>query len=587
MSGKGPSRPRSGVRMPPPSSENWPASWLWGPDAPAVTGARGMVATTDRLATDVGVEVLRAGGNAVDAAVAASFALAVVNPEAGNVGGGGFMLVRTREGAVHALDHRSTAPAGATGGMFSDGEGGRSERAELGHLAVAVPGSVAGLWEAHGRFGVRPWPGLVEPAVGLARGFTVTDRYVRSLRPHIVDGLRRFPESEAAFLPGGRVPEAGDVLRQGDLARTLERIRDRGTDGFYRGETAALIVEEMERGGGLLTLDDLAGYAAVWRPPVRFGYRGHTVVSVPPPSSGGLTMAEAAHILEAVGPSGRGGTPWHGPGHVHRLVEAWRRAFADRNHYLADPDFVALPSETLASRAYGRFRASTVAADRATPSSAVGPGVEAFRGEGRTDPTGASPEGRRTTHLSVVDARGMAVAATTTLNTWYGSKLVVPGTGVLLNNEMDDFTATPGVPNHFGLVQGEANAIEPGKRPLSAMTPTLVLDPRGELFLVVGTPGGGTIITTTMQVISNMLDHGMGLSAAVRAPRVHHQHLPDRIDVEPGGLPAEVVAQLEELGHTVRERDEPSGDVQAVLVGDDGRLEGVSDPRRGGVAAGP
>jgi gamma-glutamyltranspeptidase/glutathione hydrolase len=430
---------------------------------------------------------------------------------------------------------------------------------------------VRGLQDAHRRFGSLAWERLVEPAVELARGFTVDERLTRSLEPHIVTGLGRFPSTAAVFLPGGEPPREGATFRQPDLARTLERIRDVGADGFYHGETADLLVAEVLRGGGILTHEDLTGYEAVWREPVRIPYRGRTVVSMPPSSSGGVTLALAAHVLSRWKLAE---LPWHGARHVHLLAEAWRRAFVDRNHYLADPDHVEMPLGTLLSEAYGVHRASGISLTAATPSGEVGPGVAGF-----------GPR-RHTTHVSVVDAEGGAVSLTTTLNTWYGSKVVADGTGVLLNNEMDDFTARPGVPNHFGLVQGEANAIAPGKRMLSAMTPTLVVDGDDRLALVLGAPGGATIITTVFQVVSNVVDHGMTLADAVAAPRVHHQHLPDRISVEPGALPDGVAERLRGLGHDVKEAHEPWGDVQAVAVGADGVLEGVADPRRGGTAMG-
>ncbi len=574
---------------------NWPPEWPYPPDSEPVAAGEAMVVTTDRLASEAGLAILRDGGNAVDAAIATSFALAVVNPEAGNLGGGGYLVVRTADGDLHALDCRSQAPGAASRDLFLDADGEVGERARIGHLAVAVPGSVRGLWEAHRRLGSARWADLVDPAVALARGFVAEERFLRSFVPEIVEGLGRFPATAEIFLPDGAPPELGRTFRQPDLARTLELVRDRGAEGFYRGPTAEKIVAEMERGGGILTHEDLATYTAAWRRPLRFRYRGHRVVSMPPSSSGGIVLGGTARILEAmVGrlaadggvagdgvagggawTGGIGALPWHGPRHVHLLVEAWRRAYADRNRLLADPDFTENPRKTLTSAAYGRWRARDLSFERATPSTEVAPGVEAFRAEDGC-----------TTHLSVVGPAGDAVSHTTTLNTWYGSKVVVPGTGVLLNNEMDDFTAKAGVPNYFGLVQGEANAIEPAKRPLSAMSPTLVLDGDDRLRMVVGTPGGSSIITTVFQVVSNVLDHGMGLAPAVLAPRVHHQHLPDRITYEPGGLPEGVVESLREMGHAVEERERFSGDVQAVLVRSDGTLEGQSDPRRGGVAAG-
>ena len=559
-----------------PATGRWPASWPFaaGREPGAVGGAA--VSTTDRYATEVGVEVLRSGGNAVDAAVAVSFALAVVNPEAGGLGGSGFLLARMADGRTLALDFRGRAPGRATADMFLDADGEVSGRSQLGPLAAAVPGSVKGLWEAHRALGARPWRSLVEPAVVLARGLRVTERLTRSYPPHIVAGLERFAESARIFLPGGRVPSVGETLRQPDLARTLERIAEEGADGFYRGTTAELLVEAMRRDGGILELEDLASYHVARREPIAFTYREHTVLSMPPSSSGGVALAETAHQLADRSLSA---LPWHCDEHVHLLAEAWKRAFADRNHYLADADFEHVPVAELASAAYGGMRGREIGR-RATPSGEVGPGVERHGGAAAA----ARREGDHTTHVSVVDAEGNAVATTTTLNTWYGSKWVAARTGVLLNNEMDDFTTKPGAPNHFGLVQGAANSIVPGKRMLSAMTPTLVLDPGEALRLVLGAPGGATIITTVFQVLSNILDHGMQLADAVAAPRVHHQHRPDRIDVEPGGLSEAVVRELEDRGHSVHERPEPWGDVQAVAVRRGGRLEGAADPRRGGVA---
>jgi gamma-glutamyltranspeptidase/glutathione hydrolase len=540
-----------------------------------------MVATTDRYASEVGASVLEAGGNAIDATVAAAFALAVVNPEAGNLGGGGFLLARMADGRIEALDYRSAAPAAATPDMFVDSGGGASEQSQVGPLAAATPGAVRGLWDAHRALGTLPWGRLLEPAVELARGFRVEERLVRSYEPHIVSGLRRFSESAHVYLPEGRVPRAGETLRQPDLARTLERVRDGGADGFYRGVTAELLVEAVRRGGGLVELSDLASYESVRREPISCSYREHTILSMPPSSSGGVALAETAHILAARDVSS---LAWHGAEHVHLFAEAWRRAFADRNCYLADSDFADVPVEELTDPAYGARRGREIG-PRATPSEDAGPGLgPPGSGGGSRDPGSPNPGGLHTTHVSVVDAAGNAVAMTTTLNTWFGSKWVAAGTGVLMNNEMDDFTTKPGEPNHFGLVQGMANSIEPGKRMLSAMTPTIVTKPDGSLALVVGAPGGATIITTVFQVISNILDHGMPLADAVAAPRVHHQHLPDRLDVEPGGLPADVVSELEQWGHTVREQPEPWGDVQAVGVQENGAIEGVSDPRRGGVA---
>lgn len=526
------------------------------------------MATTDRYATEAGTAVLSEGGNAIDAAVAASLALAVVNPEAGNLGGSGFLLAQLSDGRVEALDYRSVAPAASSRDMFIDENGDVSERSQVGPLAVAVPGSVRGLWEAHASMGVLPWARVVEPAIALARGFTVTDRLARSYPPHIVAGLRRFQDSARIFLPEGCVPRVGETLTQPDLAETLERIRNRGADGFYQGDTARLIANAMRAAGGIIEEDDLASYRVVRRRPLRFRYRDHTIISMPPSSSGGVTLAGIAHMLADRKLSA---LEWHGAEHVHLLAEAWKRAFADRNHHLADPDFADVPVDELVSPAHGARRGRE-----------IGPRASE-RGRVEPAPTGAK-EGDHTTHVSVVDAEGNAVSTTTTLNTWYGSKWVASGTGVLMNNDMDDFTAKPGAANHFGLVQGRVNDIVPGKRPLSAMTPTLLLDPDGALRLVVGAPGGATIITSVFQVISNMLDYGMGIADAVAAPRVHHQHAPDRIDVEPEGLPGDVIERLRDLGHDVDVRPDPWGDVQAVAIHEDGVREGAADPRRGGVA---
>jgi gamma-glutamyltranspeptidase/glutathione hydrolase len=567
------------------SEAAWPESWPYAWDTAPVEADSVMVVTTDAYATEVGLDVLRNGGNAVDAAVAVTFALAVVNPEAGNIGGGGFMVARMADGTATALDYRETAPAAATRDMFLDAEGDLTDRSVVGHLASGVPGTVQGMWAAHQRYGTLPWERLLEPAVELAAGFQVGERFLRSLTPSIQESLRSFPTSASTFLPGGEVPAVGDTLRLPDLARTLIRIRDEGADGFYRGETADLIVAEMERGDGIITHADLEGYDAAWREPVRFRYRDHTVLSMPPSSSGGVTMAEAANILETYDLPSR---PWLDAHRVHLFAEAWKRAYADRNHYLADPAFADMPLDVLTSPGYAAFRAGSIDPESATPSAEVEPGVEAYRSGGAegAEPTGADDDGPHTTHFSIVDGQGSAVSITTTINSWYGSKVTVEGAGFVLNNEMDDFAAKPGTPNQFGLVQGEANAVEPGKRMLSAMTPSVVLDPSGELFMVTGTPGGATIITTVFQTIANVVDHGMNVSQAVLAPRIHHQHLPDQIRYEAGGLTPAVVAELEARGHTVVERSGVSGDVQAILVAPDGRLHAQSDPRRGGVARG-
>ncbi|MYC88845.1 MAG: gamma-glutamyltransferase [Gemmatimonadales bacterium] len=558
----------------------FPDGWPFAAEDAPVTASEGMVASTDEFASRVGIEILAAGGNAVDAAVATGLALAVVNPEAGNLGGGGFMMIRLADGTVFAQDHREKAPLAATRDMYLDEDGNVTDRSVLGHLAAGVPGTVSGLWEAHRRFGALEWTDVVQPSIDLAHGFEVTTRLVSTLDA-AQEGIRAFPHSARIFLPGDAVPGIGDTFAQPDLAAVLTRLRDRGPDDFYRGETAALIVAEMERGGGIITLEDLDRYETVWRDPVAFDYRGYTVHSMPPPSSGGLTMAAIANILERWDLGAMG---WNSPETIHVMAESFRRAYADRNEYLADPDFVELPAGEFLSEAYADSRAATISTERATPSAEVNPGIDAFLDESHT------------THYAVVDSEGNAVAVTTSINSWYGGKVVVEGAGFFLNNTMDDFASKPGTPNQFGLVQGERNAIGPGKRMLSAMSPTIVEDAEGDLFLVTGTPGGATIITTVLQSIFNVVDHGMNVVQAVHAPRVHHQHLPDLVFHEYGGLGGATASALEALGHTVRERDPGppdayftggmSGDLQLIMAMPDGSWTAWSDPRRGGTALG-
>jgi gamma-glutamyltranspeptidase/glutathione hydrolase len=544
----------------------WPAGSL----APTVS-TNGMVVTTDRVASEVGAEILRRGGNAVDAAVATHFALAVVNPEAGNIGGGGFMIVRMADGTTAALDFRETAPGRATRDMFLDSAGNVTRKSLVGPLAAGVPGSVAGMWEAHKRFGSLPWADLVQPAVNLARGIVVHERLASSLQAHQSE-IATNAEGARIFLPGGRAPRVGDRLVQDDLARTLERVAASGADGFYHGETARAIAAEMRATGGLIDTVDLARYRAIWRDPVRIAYRGFEVITMPPPSSGGATLAEMLNILSGYDLRGMG---YLSAAHVHLFTEASRRAFADRNAYLADPDFVPQPVARMSSPAYAAQRRATIRPDRATPSAEVAPGMGP-----------ALREGTHTTHYSIVDAKGNAVAVTTTINSLYGNLMVVRGAGFWLNDEMDDFTAKPGVPNQFGLVQGAANAVAPAKRMLSAMTPTIVLDSAKHVRLVTGSPGGSTIITTVAAMVSNVIDFRMNAADAMAAPRLHHQHLPDTLRYERGGLTPATAAALRAMGHAVSEREGYQGDVQTIMVAPDGRLEGVSDPRRGGAAVG-
>jgi gamma-glutamyltranspeptidase / glutathione hydrolase len=548
-----------------------PGGWPHDLAAPPAVAPLAMVTTDAPLATEVGVAVLRAGGNAVDAAVATAFALAVVYPEAGNIGGGGFMVVRLASGETASLDFREKAPLAATRDMFLDERGEVTDRSVTGHLASGVPGSVAGLWEAHRRYGSRPWPELLAPAIRLAEeGFTVDADLAESIRDQ-ARRLSRFPASAALFLPGGQPLAEGSTWRNPELARVLRRISGSGPAGFYDGETADLIVAEMRRGGGLITADDLRRYRAVWREPVEFDYRGHRVISMPPPSSGGLTLALIAGILEGYDLTRAG---WGATETLHLTAEAMRRAFADRNHFMGDPDFVAVPRQLFLSAEYAARQRATIRRDAATPSDRVAPGL-----------AGGGGDGDHTTHFGVIDAAGNAVALTTTINDLYGSAVTVTGGGFVLNNEMDDFTAKPGTPNMYGLVQGEANAIEPEKRMLSAMTPTIVVAPDGRPLLVTGARGGPRIITAVFQVLSNILDHGMDVAAAVNAPRIHHQHLPDVLFFEAAGLADEQVRALRALGHTVQPRPGYIGNAPTILRRD-GAWTGVADPRQGGTAAG-
>ncbi len=524
-----------------------------------------VVVSGNVIASQVGADIMRRGGNAVDAAVATGFALAVVHPEAGNIGGGGFMVMRMKDGKSFAIDYREVAPGSATRDMFVDQNGNPTNLSITGHLAAGVPGAVAGMAEAHRRLGRLPWRDVVEPAVRLASdGFVVDSFRFRSIESDR-ERLYLFPGSRKAFLPdSGHAPAPGSRWRQADLGRTLAAIRDEGRDGFYRGWVADSIVAEMELGGGIISHQDLIDYRAEWRDPVQIDYRGYTILSMPPASSGGVTMAQILNIME-----GWSSLPKFGTAELlHREAEAMRRAFTDRNVYLGDPAFVQMPMAMLLSQDYADSLHAQIG-DVASKTAPFDPSI-------RT--------GFNTTHYSVVDNEGNAVSVTTTLNSGYGSGVTVSGAGFLLNDEMDDFATAPGKPNMFGLVQGEANRVQPGKRMLSAMTPSIVLNRNDELYMVVGTPGGPRIITMVYHVISNVIDHGMSLEEAVAAPRMHHQALPDLIRVERGGFSDATLEGLRRRGHTVQEGG-TSGDIEAIIR--DGRgWKGVTDPRYGGGGAG-
>ena len=529
----------------------------------------GVVVTASAPATAVGVEVLRRGGNAVDAAVAVGFALAVTHPQAGNIGGGGFMLVRLESGPADFIDFRETAPLASSRDMYLDSLGRPVENMSLlGTMASGVPGTVAGLYKAHELYGSLPWRELILPAVSLARdGFPVSERLASSLK-ELQPYKERFPGLLQFMKKDGAALEPGDTLRQETLAETLERIADAGPDAFYRGPVAEAIVAEMRSGGGIMSMEDLAGYTAREREPVRGLYRGYEIISAPPPSSGGTTLIEILNIVEGFDLGTMG---FMSDRSIHYVVEAERRAYADRARYLGDPDFVNNPVSRLISKEYGETLRESIT-PKATPSSDMSAQPQTDR------------EKKETTHYSIIDGKGNAVAVTYTLNDSFGSKVLVRGAGFLLNNEMDDFSIKAGHPNLYGLVGNEANAIEPGKRMLSSMAPTIVLK-NAHVFLIAGTPGGATIITTVAQIIMDTVDFGMSLEEAVSAPRFHHQWLPDRISVEKETLGIYLRRSLIEKGHSIEDRDKPIGDAQVIEVVGPAAC-GMSDPRGDGSAGG-
>jgi gamma-glutamyltranspeptidase/glutathione hydrolase len=543
--------------------------------APAMAGSQpvrarsGMVVAQEARAAQIGADVLRDGGGAVDAAVATAFALAVTHPAAGNVGGGGFLLYRPAAGPPASYDFRERAPARATATMFLKDGKYDEERHHESHLSVGVPGTVAGLhlaWREHGRL---PWRRLVEPAIALARdGFVVTDGLARSLKDALPK-MQRYPASVAQFSRSGSPYEMGDVLRQPDLALTLERIAARGPAGFYEGETAELVEKEMAAHGGLVTRADLRAYEARRRDPLKGTYRGYDVLSMAPVSSGGTALIEMLNVIEGYDLARTG---YGSAATVHLLAEAMRRAFADRARYLGDPDTnPQMPIQRLISKEYAATLRRTIREDRASVSS-----PESFEWPA---------ESEETTHVSVVDQDRNAVALTYTLEDGYGSKIVVPGAGFLLNNEMGDFNAGPGLTDKEGLIGTEPNLAAPEKRMLSSMTPTIVARDGG-LFMVVGTPGGRTIINTVLQALVNVIDFGMNIQEAIDAPRLHHQWLPDRIQHERFGLSPDSMALLQARGHTLFEAPFNQGAAQGIVVNaKDGVLEGGYDRRSSDSAA--
>ena len=534
-----------------------------------VIASNGMVVSAHPLASQVGVDILKKGGNAVDAAIAVQFALAVVHPSAGNIGGGGFMVYRSGGGEdISTLDFREAAPSGSSRDMYIGERDIVIKNASTrGHLASGVPGVVDGMVKAHEKYGSLKWEDLLNPAIELAiNGHKLTAMEARGL-VRSKDDFIEYNSVRPDFVLEKEWQE-GDIVYYKDLGKTLELIRDKGGDGFYQGETAELIVAEMGRGKGIMTLEDLASYQAKWRQPIVGEYRGHKIISMPPPSSGGIALVQ---LLASVEPYNLAEMGYHTEASMHLITEAERRVYADRATHLGDPDFYEVPVSLLTEAEYNNRRMSNFDPNKASLSDDIKAGKAVYESE-------------QTTHFSIVDKDGNAVSITTTINGGYGSKVFVAGAGFLLNNEMDDFSIKPGFPNMFGLIGGEANAIEPGKRMLSSMTPTIV-EKEGKLLMVVGSPGGSTIITSVFQNVINVIDYGMGMQESVNASRFHHQWKPEIILVEKDGFDSLTLKNLEAMGHTFRERSS-IGRVDAILVLPDNSLEAGADARGDDAAAG-
>jgi gamma-glutamyltranspeptidase/glutathione hydrolase len=542
-----------------------------------VRARHGIVASTNEIASNVGVDIMKRGGNAVDAAIAVAFALAVTHPAAGNLGGGGFMMIRLKDGRTTAIDYREMAPAAATRNIYLDksgnvieGEGGSIE----GYRAAGVPGTVRGMELALKKYGSGKmnWAQLIEPARRLAAsGFTVNYNLSRSLRGSR-EYLSKYTETKRIYLNNGKFYNEGDLFVQPDLAATFARLQQRGPNEFYTGQTAQLIAADMKRHNGLLTSDDLRGYVAKERQPLRGNYRGYEVISMPPPSSGGAVLIEMLNVLEGYDFKQM---DWASSDRYHLMTEAMRRAFADRAEYMGDTDFAKVPIAGLIDKKYAAQLRTTINPERASSSEQVKAGK----------PVGY--ESDETTHFTVVDSEGNAVANTYTLNNSYGSAVVAKGTGLLMNDEMDDFAAKPGTANLYGLIQGERNAVAPRKRPLSAMTPTFVLRKDGSLWFTVGSPGGPTIINTALCVITNVIDYGMNIQQAIDAPRIHHQWLPDELVFEPYGLSGDTQSALSARGHKLA-KPRYLGDAEGIMIEEKtGVRLGATDPRRSdGLAVG-
>ncbi len=541
-----------------------------------VRGRHAMVASQHELASQIGIDILKKGGNAVDAAIAVGIALAVVYPEAGNIGGGGFMMIRKKDGSNAAIDYREMAPAAAGRDIFVDkngdlikGEGGST----IGYRASGVPGTLAGFelaFQKHGSGKIK-WADLIEPSRRLAQnGYRLSHR-LASLLIAYKEHLAKYPDSDRIFLNNGNYYKEGDIFKQSELAQTLGRIQRNGAAEFYSGKTAEMIAADMKANGGLITLEDLKGYRAKEREPLKGNYRGFDIITMPPPSSGGIVMLQVLNMLEAYDIKS---LQYNSAAKYHVLAEASRRAFADRAEYMADPDFASVPTAGLIDKKYAAERRSTIDLEKASSSSQIKFG----------QPLGAEPT--ETTHYTVVDADGMVVSNTYTINDLYGSRVTIKGTGVLMNDEMDDFAAQPGKPNLFGLVQGERNAVQGGKRPLSSMTPTIVLRKDGSVWFALGARGGPRIISAVMQSVINVIDHEMDIQAAIDAPRIHQQWLPDQIFWEPYGLSPDTMKILTEKGHKFAPGPGYIASATGIMIDKEGVRLGAIDSRSDGAAIG-
>ena len=537
----------------------------------AVNSKNGMVSSSDKYATQVGIDILRKGGNAIDDAIAVGFTLAVTYPRAGNIGGGGFMMIRIPEDKIYALDYREKAPQSASKDMFLNENDEIIENASLmGYLASGVPGTVSGFYEAHKRFGILSWSELLEPAINLATNGFIIDRNTVSSLENKYEIFLKISTSSKIFTKNGTKYNVGDKLIQSDLAYTLKIISDKGWSGFYTGEIATLIAKDMKKNDGLISFEDLKNYKCVWRDPIGFNYRNYTIYSMPPPSSGGIILAEILNTLEYYDVSDLG---VNNSELIHVWAEIEKQAYADRAEYLGDSDFIGIPQEKLLSKKYAYTLFQNVNPFRATSSSEIGNLKIQIN------------ESAETTHFSIVDKLGYAVSNTYTLNGSYGSGVVIEGTGILMNNEMDDFSIKSGNANLYGLIGSEANEIVPGKRMLSSMTPTIVTK-NDSIFMILGSPGGATIITSVAQVLSNVIDHNMNIRRAIESPRFHHQWLPDEIKYEKNGFSLDILNNLKNKGHELNPV-ENIGDIQAIIWSTKyNEWQGWSDPRRNGQTKG-